>query len=61
MHTLGALQPILYMLSSITAWAAGEKAYTANHFEVAARRVAGQVVDAQSFTQGFAWCKGNHK
>lgn len=61
MHTLGVLQPVLYALSSLTAWAAGEMAYTANHFEVAARRAAGQVTDAQSFTQGFAWCKGSHK
>lgn len=61
MHTLGFLQPFLYALSMLTAWAAGEKPYLANHFEVAARRAAGQIADTQSFTQGFAWCKGSHK
>lgn len=59
MHKHGALQPLLYAISSLTAWASGEKPYLANHFEVEARRVAGQIADAQSFTQGYAWCK-NH-
>lgn len=61
MHTLGFLQPFLYLLSSLMAIAAGEKAYIGNHFEVAARRAAGQVADAQSFTQGYAWCKSTHR
>lgn len=61
MHTLGFLQPILYALSSLTAVAAGEEGYTANHFEVAARRAAGQVADAKSFKQGYAWCNQSHK
>ncbi len=61
MHTLGFLQPVLYALSSLTAFAAGEEAYKANHFEVAARRVAGQVADATSFTQGYAWCGKSHR
>jgi len=61
MHTLGFFQPILYAVSSLTALASGEAAYRANHFEVAARRAAGQIVDTHSFTQGFVWCKSNHK
>lgn len=61
MHTFGFFQPILYVLSMFTAWVAGEKPYLANHFEVAARRTAGQIVDAQSFTQGYMWCKTGHK
>lgn len=61
MHTLGFFQPILYALSMLTAWAANEKPYLANHFEVEARRVAGQIADVQSFTQGYAWCKNHHK
>lgn len=61
MHTLGFFQPVLYVLSMLTAWAANEKPYQANHFEIEARRVAGQVADVQSFTQGYAWCKNQHK
>lgn len=61
MHKLGVLQPLLYALSSLTAVVAGEKAYSANHFEVEARRVAGQIADAQSFTQGFVWAKNGAK
>ncbi len=61
MHTLGFFQPILYALSMLTAWIAGERPYAANHFEVAARRVAGQIADANSFAQGYAWCKNGHK
>lgn len=63
-HKLGALQPLLYTLSSLTAWLSGERAYSANQFEVAARRAAGQIADAQSFTQGYSWCRisgGNKK
>jgi hypothetical protein len=61
MHTLGFLQPIFYMFSSLTAIAAGEEGYVTNHFEIAARRAANQVTDAKSFAQGYAWCSKSHK
>jgi hypothetical protein len=54
MHRLGVLQPMLYLISSVTAWLAGEKFYESNLFEVAARRAAGQIVDPQSFIQGYS-------
>lgn len=38
----GIFQPILYALSSLSALAAGEDRYRCNHFEIAARRAAGQ-------------------
>lgn len=54
MHRLGFFQPLLYALSSLFAKIAGEDAYTHNVFEMSARRTAGQIVDAQSFVQGYA-------
>lgn len=57
MHRLGFFQPILYVLSSLCAKLAGEDAYTMNVFEMDARRVAGQIVDAQSFVQGYTSAK----
>lgn len=53
-HRLGLLQPFAYAVSSLLAWIAGEEAYKTNVFEMAARRSAGQVVDPQSFVQGYA-------
>lgn len=57
MHKLGFFQPVLYVLASVVAWASKEKPYQANAFECAARRAAGQVVDVDSFVQGYALCK----
>jgi hypothetical protein len=57
MHRLGFFQPILYVMSSLCAKVAGEDAYTMNVFEMDARRVAGQIVDAQSFVQGYSSAK----
>lgn len=54
MHRFGFLQPLLYALSSLCAKVAGEDAYVFNVFEVSARRTANQIVDAQSFVQGYA-------
>jgi hypothetical protein len=54
MHKLGFFQPILYAMSMLTSWAAEENTYATDIFEVAARRAAGQVVDVDSFVQGFA-------
>lgn len=54
MHTFGFFQPVLYALASLVAWVSKEKPYQANVFEVAARRVAGQVADVDSFVQGYA-------
>lgn len=53
-HRLGFLQPLAYVAASILAYVSGEDAYKMNAFEVAARRGAGQVVDPQSFVQGYA-------
>lgn len=58
-HVLGLLQPILYVLSSFAAWSIGEDSYASNVFEMNSRRVAGQIVDAQSFTQGYAMAKAS--
>ncbi len=60
MHTFGVLQVAIYYFASALAWAANEKAYEANVFEVAARRAAGQIADSESFAQGYAWCKGGN-
>jgi len=57
MHRLGFFQPIFYALSSLITWLAQEKSYRGNAFEVAARRASGQVVDVDSFVQGFAMAK----
>ena len=55
MHRLGLFQPILYVLASLVAWASKEKSsYQSNAFEIAARRAAGQIVDTDTFVQGFA-------
>jgi len=61
MHKLGFFQPILYALSSFISSVAGEKAYADNTFEIAARRAAGQVADAESFAQGCLVCKTRAK
>jgi hypothetical protein len=53
-HTYGFFQPLMYAISSLFAYFSGEDAYTNNIFEVSARRVAGQVVDVQSYVQGYA-------
>lgn len=54
MHRLGFFQPVLYVLSSLCAKLAGEDSYSMNVFEMDARRVAGQIVDPQSFVQGYS-------
>lgn len=59
MHRLGFFQPLLYAMSSVTAWIAGERYYASNHFEVAARRAAGQIADAPSFAQGYTYCRNS--
>jgi hypothetical protein len=59
MHRFGFFQPVLYALSSLCAKVAGEDAYIMNVFEMSARRVAGQIVDPQSFVTGYTSCK-NH-
>jgi hypothetical protein len=59
MHRLGFLQPLLYALSSLCVKLAGEDAYAFNAFEMAARRAAGQIVDPQSFVQGYSSGKSN--
>ncbi len=59
MHRFGFFQPVLYALSSLCAKVAGEDAYIMNVFEMSARRVAGQIVDPQSFVTGYSSCK-NH-
>lgn len=60
-HTYGLLYPTLYYLGSLVSWAACEDSYSANPFESSARRVAGQVVDAKSFAQGYLFCKNGGK
>jgi hypothetical protein len=57
MHRFGFFQPVLYALSSLCAKIAGEDAYIMNVFEMSARRVAGQIVDPQSFATGYSMCK----
>lgn len=54
MHRLGFFQPMLYSLASLCAWASKNDSYVDNPFEVSARRAAKQLVDADSFAQGFA-------
>jgi hypothetical protein len=56
-HKFGILQPLFYIFSSLYAKLAGEDAYAANVFEMAARRVAGQIVDPQSFIMGYSSAK----
>lgn len=53
-HMCGFFQPVMYLASSLFAYLSGEDAYTNNVFEVSARRTAGQVVDVQSYVQGYA-------
>jgi len=59
MHRFGFFQPVLYVLSSLCAKVAGEDAYIMNVFEMSARRVAGQIVDPQSFASGYGMCKSH--
>jgi hypothetical protein len=54
MHRFGFFQPVLYIMSSLCAKLAGEDAYAMNAFEMDARRVAGQIVDPQSFVMGYS-------
>lgn len=56
-HRLGLLQPLLYVASSLAVWGAEEASYSANSFEAAARRAAGQIVDTDSFTKGYLYAK----
>lgn len=55
LHLFGSLQPLMFFVCALAARLVDER--HGNPFEIAARRASNQVVDGQSFIQGYAAAK----